>query len=117
MQGVPNQQSASRAGENIFTTTDIPSKIQGDQYSYTWQSEDIVAESNCAYRPGHRGIQIETKVQKVEGGQVARPVGRQDRRGARLADERTFRTRGRVAKCNTQKEAYNTRRGANQEPK
>jgi len=57
---------------------------------YTWQPEDIVAESNRAYRPGHRGIQIETKAQKVEGGQVARPAGGQERRGARLADGRTF---------------------------
>jgi hypothetical protein len=46
---------------------------------YTWQSEDIIAKSNCAYKPGHRGIQIETKVQKVEGGQVSRPAGGKER--------------------------------------
>jgi len=84
---------------------------------YKWQPEDIVAKSNRAYRPGHRGIQIETTAQKVEGGQVARPAGDRKDEGARLADGRTFGTRSRGPKRNTQKEAYNTTHGANQEPK
>jgi hypothetical protein len=70
---------------------------------YIWQPENIVTESNRAYRPGHRGIQIETNVQKVEGGR-RETRGGQERRGASLADEETFGTRSRGPKRNTQKE-------------
>jgi hypothetical protein len=52
---------------------------------YAWPLEDIVAESNRGCKLGHRGIQIEIKAQNVEEGQVMRPAGGQERRGARLA--------------------------------